>query len=74
MSLPTIFLIKFNTSLRNAAIQFPYANSIVASCILGMSSDSQVDENVDDFQKKLPSDFWIYLKDNDLIDKRAPIV
>ena len=39
-----------------------------------MSSDSQVDENVDDFQKKLPSDFWIYLKDNDLIDKRAPIV
>ena len=41
---------------------------------LGMSSDSQVDENVDDFQKKLPSDFWIYLKDNDLIDKRAPIV
>ena len=66
--------LKFNTSLRNAAIQFPYANSIVASCILGMSSDSQVDENVDDFQKKLPSDFWIYLKDNDLIDKRAPIV
>ena len=49
-------------------------NTNVEIAELGMSSDSQVDENVDDFQKKLPSDFWIYLKDNDLIDKRAPIV
>tara|TARA_B100001123_G_scaffold383343_1_gene455165 strand:- start:2026 stop:3078 length:1053 start_codon:yes stop_codon:yes gene_type:complete len=65
---------KFNTSLKKAAIQFPYANSVVSSCILGMSSPLQVDENVNDYQNKLSSKFWSYLKENELIDKRSPIV
>ena len=65
---------KFNTSLKKAAIQFPYGNSIITSCVLGMSSPSQVDENVDDFENKLPSSFWTYLKDNDLIDQRSPMI
>ena len=33
--------------------ELPYANKIVASCVLGMSSDSQVDENLEDFHNKL---------------------
>ena len=65
---------KFNTSLRKAAIQFPYSNPLVASCVLGMSSALQVDENVNDFENKLPSSFWTYLKNNQLIDNRSPLV
>jgi D-threo-aldose 1-dehydrogenase len=64
---------KFNTTLRKAAIQFPFANSVVGNCILGMTSPSQVEENVNDYENKLPNDFWSYLRSNKLINEKAPI-
>ena len=65
---------KFNTSLKKAAIQFPYANPVVATCVLGMNSPSQVDENLNDYEDKLSNEFWSFLKENHLIDKRSQIV
>ena len=64
----------FDTTLKKAAIQFPYFNRTVSSCILGMNSSNQVIENIDDYNKKLPSSFWQYLKDNKLIDERSKII
>ena len=64
---------KFNISLKNAAIQFPYANSVVSTCILGMNSPSQVDENVTNYKNKISHEFWSYLIENDLIDSQTPI-
>ena len=65
---------KFNISLKNAAIQFPYANPIVATCVLGMTSPSQVEENFNDYENKLPREFWDFLLNNHLIDKGSQIV
>ena len=65
---------KFNISLKNAAIQFPYANSVVSTCILGMNSPSQVDENVTNYENKISHEFWSYLIENDLIDSQTPIL
>ena len=64
---------QFNISLKNAAIQFPYANSVVSTCILGMNSPSQVDENVTNYENKISHEFWSYLIENDLIDSQTPI-
>jgi len=63
----------FNISLKKAAIQFPYANEIVASVILGMGSSKEVEENYSDYIDKVPLDFWTKIKENNLIDQRSPI-
>ncbi len=60
---------KFNIELKQAAIQFPYSNSIVSSCILGMTSSDQVKENVKLYKNKLNNDFWEYLSKNSLISQ-----
>ena len=65
--------VEYNINLKKAAIQFPYFNKIVSSVILGMNSKEQVDENFLDYKEKIPLDFWQYIKQNDLIDKRSPL-
>jgi len=63
----------FDTTLKKAAIQFPFFNNTVSSCILGMNSSSQVIENIEDYNAKLPYNFWKNLKENKLIDIRSNI-
>ena len=58
---------KFSLELKQAAIQFPYDNSIVSSCLLGMTSSTQVNENIKLYNKKIDKEFWEYLKENNLI-------
>ena len=58
---------KFSLELKQAAIQFPYDNSIVSSCLLGMTSSTQVNENIGLYNKKIDKEFWEYLKENNLI-------
>ena len=62
-----------NISLKKAAIQFPYFNEVVSSAILGMNSTQQVEENFKDYNEKISSNFWQYLREKDLIDARSPI-
>ena len=63
-----------NISLKKTAIQFPFANSVVASVILGMASKIEVKENINNYQEKIPLEFWKKIKKNNLIDPRSPIV
>ena len=63
----------FNTTLKRAAIQFPYFNNIISSCLLGMNNPNQVKDNINDYYKKLPDNFWKYLQESKLIDLRSPI-
>lgn len=62
---------KFNISLRHAAIQFPFPNKIVSSCILGMTNPSQVEENIKFYTEEIDNDFWSYLIEENLLDKRS---
>ncbi len=59
---------EFGILLKQAAIQFPYSNEIVSSCLLGMSSPSQVNENFDLYKNIINTNFWKYLKDKKLIN------
>ena len=63
----------FETTLKKAAIQFPYFNNIVSSCVLGMNTPQQIIENISDYNNKLSNEFWQFLYDNKLIDKRSKI-
>jgi len=63
----------FDTTLKKAAIQFPYFNNIVSSCVLGMNTTKQVKENISDYHQKLSGEFWKFLYDNELVDKRSQI-
>ena len=63
----------FETTLKKAAIQFPYFNNIVSSCVLGMNTAQQVIDNISDYNHKLPEEFWQFLYDNELIDKRSKL-
>ena len=63
----------FNTTLKKAAIQFPYFNDIVSSCVLGMNTPQQVNENITDYNNKLSDEFWKFLYDNELIDKKSKL-
>ena len=63
----------YDFSLKRAAIQFPYANDVVATAILGMGSSKEVEENISDYEKKIPLEFWKQIKDDNLIDQRSPI-
>ena len=58
---------KFSLELKQAAIRFPYSNSIVSSCLLGMTSPNQVNENFDLYTSKIDMKFWEYLKERNLI-------
>ena len=64
---------KFYLPLKHAAIQFPYSNKIVSSCLLGMMFQSQVEENINLYKKKINKEFWKYLKANELISSITPI-
>ena len=64
---------KFNLPLKQAAIQFPFSNKIVKSCLLGMTSQNQVEENTSLYNEKIDNKFWEYLKENELISSKSPI-
>ena len=65
---------KFDLPLKQAAIQFPYRNEIVSSCLLGMTSQNQVNENFNLYSTKIQNEFWNYLKQNQLIHSDTPII
>ena len=63
----------FDYTLKKAAINFPLNNKVVASSILGMGSPIEVLENFEDYNDKIDSKLWAYLKQKGLIDPLAPI-
>ena len=62
---------KFNLPIKQAAIQFPYSNPIVSSCLLGMTSVEQVNENISLYSSKIDDLFWRHLIENKLINSKV---
>jgi D-threo-aldose 1-dehydrogenase len=63
---------KYGTDLRTAALQFAAASPTVSAIIPGASSGQQVSENIASMKVKIPADFWMALKRENLIAENAP--
>jgi D-threo-aldose 1-dehydrogenase len=59
--------------LAAAALQFPYAHPAVATVLNGARSPAEVRENVASFETPLPAELWLALRDQGLVDPRAPL-
>jgi len=63
----------YGAPLAAAALQFPYAHPAVATVLNGARSAAEVRENVASFETPLPRELWLALREEGLIDPRAPI-
>lgn len=64
---------RFNVPLAAAALQFPYAHAAVATVLTGSRSATEMRENAASFETALPREFWLAVRDEGLIDARAPL-
>lgn len=62
----------YGVPLAAAALQFPYAHPAVASVLTGARSANELRENAASFQQPIPADLWSALRDEGLLDRRAP--
>jgi D-threo-aldose 1-dehydrogenase len=63
----------FNVPLAAAALQFPYAHPAVATVLNGARNPAEVRENAASFEVAIPAGLWTALRDEGLIDPRAPL-
>ncbi|HJP69751.1 MAG TPA: aldo/keto reductase, partial [Sphingomicrobium sp.] len=56
-----------------AALQFPLAHPAVASVIPGFASAAELRSGVAHFQTPIPADLWSELRNEGLLDARAPV-
>ena len=59
--------------LAAAALQFPYAHPAVATVLTGARNAGELRENVASFDKAIPAELWQALRDEGLLDPRAPV-
>jgi D-threo-aldose 1-dehydrogenase len=59
--------------LAAAALQFPYAHPAVASVLTGARSADELRENAESFERPIPAALWQSLRDQGLLDRRAPL-
>ncbi|MCH7862325.1 MAG: aldo/keto reductase, partial [Proteobacteria bacterium] len=64
---------RHDVPLKAAALQFGLAHPAVASVILGLGAPAQVEETVKLHQLRIPSEFWLALRDAGLIAEAAPV-
>lgn len=62
----------FNVTLAAAALQFPLGHSSISSVIPGLGSEQRVHKTMDLFTEDIPHEFWLRLKELELIDGAAP--
>jgi len=62
---------RYNVSVSTAALQFCYANKQVASMLIGMDRQDQINNNISNLKVKIPNDLWNELKNNNIIDERC---
>ena len=58
--------------LRTAALQFSAAPDVAAALIVGVSREHQILEDYTSMQTKIPAEFWVDLKSQNLIEQNAP--
>jgi D-threo-aldose 1-dehydrogenase len=59
--------------LAAAALQFPYAHPAVATVLTGARSVEELRENAASFDRPIPAELWTALRDEGLLDPRAPV-
>ena len=64
---------QYNISVPAVALQFCYANKQVASLVIGMDREDQVDNNISNLNIKIPNDFWHELINAKIIDERCAL-
>ncbi len=64
---------KFDVTLAAAALQLPLAHPAVASVIPGLGSIDRIKHTTELFNETIPSDFWLALKNQQLLDEKTPI-
>lgn len=64
---------QYQVTLAAAALQFPLGHSVVASVIPGLGSANRVEQTIALFNEVIPAEFWQTLKDENLLDKDAPL-
>jgi D-threo-aldose 1-dehydrogenase len=64
---------RHGTSLPAAALAFPLAHPAVVSVCVGARSAAQIDENVANYERPIPSDLWGELKAARLLRDDAPV-
>ena len=62
---------RYNISVPAVALQFCYSNKQVASLIIGMDRQDQIDNNISNLNIKIPTDLWNELKNANIIDERC---
>jgi D-threo-aldose 1-dehydrogenase len=60
-------------SLPQAAMAFPRRHPAVAGIVVGMRSPEEVRANVASFTAEIPEQVWTDLRDEGLVDRRAPV-
>ncbi len=63
----------FAIPLAAAALQFPGAHSQVCSVIAGLASPAQVEQASEWMHYSIPQEFWLSLRDQNLLHPNAPI-
>ena len=63
----------YGVPLKAAALQFPLGHSLVASVIPGALTSGQVGENLEMLRFPVPDGFWSELRQEGLVDPRAPL-
>ena len=58
--------------LRTAALQFSASPDVAAALVVGASSEQQILADYTSMQTKIPSEFWVDLKAQNLIEQNAP--
>jgi D-threo-aldose 1-dehydrogenase len=64
---------EFGVPLQAAALQFPMAHPGVVSCVTGTRTAQQLNQNVAWFEYPIPTDLWLSLREQGLIDASAPV-
>jgi D-threo-aldose 1-dehydrogenase len=64
---------RYGVDLRTAALQFSSSADVAVALVVGARSAQQIQEDWNSLQAKIPSDFWVDLKQQGLIEANASL-
>ena len=64
---------EYDVPLKAASLQFPLFHPLVASVIPGVLDREEVLENIQMIRHPIPSEFWLDLKNSELLHPEAPV-